>query len=347
MHGWKSKGFTLIELLVVIAIIAVLAAILFPVFARAREKARQNTCMSNQRQLAVSLMMYAQDHDQTFPTADTAWSSVNAEAGILICPTRGKDTPNGYVFNRNIAGMTLGMMENPSLEMVTADGAHKATAAPDKTFDNVGYTAADIDLTRHSGKYIASYADGHVGMPYIPFDTVQWSNIDGVKVTYPADGSGSSIIPLSASAYWNVGATSDIVIPGDGYVVWKCPDGVTCLGFSDATFGRASSSLWNINYGLEGMYGGDAKGHVYESGVDVQQVSPVVPCQAFTMALIKRQNGVIRFFRSTTNGVSWILIRESPTKSTGSLVVDCSIRALDQMTNCKVYRYIPDWLAIL
>ncbi len=55
----KRGGFTLIELLVVIAIIAILAAILFPVFARAREKARQTTCTSNQRQIAASIAMYA------------------------------------------------------------------------------------------------------------------------------------------------------------------------------------------------------------------------------------------------------------------------------------------------
>ncbi|MGC4047398.1 MAG: DUF1559 domain-containing protein [Armatimonas sp.] len=63
----RSAGFTLIELLVVIAIIAILAAILFPVFAQAREKGRQAACLSNQKQIGTAFMMYAQDYDETLP----------------------------------------------------------------------------------------------------------------------------------------------------------------------------------------------------------------------------------------------------------------------------------------
>ncbi|MHB8996675.1 MAG: DUF1559 family PulG-like putative transporter [Armatimonadota bacterium] len=61
------RGFTLIELLVVIAIIAILAAILFPVFAKAREKARQSSCLSNTKQLALAFMQYSQDYDERLP----------------------------------------------------------------------------------------------------------------------------------------------------------------------------------------------------------------------------------------------------------------------------------------
>jgi prepilin-type N-terminal cleavage/methylation domain-containing protein/prepilin-type processing-associated H-X9-DG protein len=75
------NGFTLIELLVVIAIIAILAAILFPVFAHARAKARQTACLSNMKQLGTGLMMYAQDYDETLPLNDYIGNGLAPLAG--------------------------------------------------------------------------------------------------------------------------------------------------------------------------------------------------------------------------------------------------------------------------
>jgi len=68
MKQCNKAGFTLIELLVVIAIISILAAILFPVFARARESARRTSCLSNLKQMGLGVMMYVQDYDETYPT---------------------------------------------------------------------------------------------------------------------------------------------------------------------------------------------------------------------------------------------------------------------------------------
>ncbi|HID06830.1 MAG TPA: DUF1559 domain-containing protein, partial [Armatimonadetes bacterium] len=65
----NRRAFTLIELLVVIAIIAILAAILFPVFAKAREKARMASCVNNMKQLALATLQYVQDYDEKFPRA--------------------------------------------------------------------------------------------------------------------------------------------------------------------------------------------------------------------------------------------------------------------------------------
>ena len=90
MNGTRTnKGFTLIELLVVIAIIAILAAILFPVFAKAREKARQTSCASNEKQLGLALIQYVQDYDEFYPRSyDWAFETYSyvKSVGAYKCP---------------------------------------------------------------------------------------------------------------------------------------------------------------------------------------------------------------------------------------------------------------------
>jgi len=77
-------GFTLIELLVVIAIIAILAAILFPVFAQAREKARQTTCLSNGKQIGLATMMYVNNYDEMFPFQQGATGAMRRCLGVGV-----------------------------------------------------------------------------------------------------------------------------------------------------------------------------------------------------------------------------------------------------------------------
>jgi prepilin-type N-terminal cleavage/methylation domain-containing protein/prepilin-type processing-associated H-X9-DG protein len=115
-----KKAFTLIELLVTIAIIGILAAILFPVFARAREQARKASCQSNLKQLGLAEMMYVQDYDETFQAAYISGGTVGVSyywydmiqpyvknKQVFICPTAG-DIQYGNGYGWNIGGKTGG-----------------------------------------------------------------------------------------------------------------------------------------------------------------------------------------------------------------------------------------------
>jgi len=161
------SGFTLIELLVVIAIIAVLAALLFPVFGKAREKARQSTCLNNQRQIAVAINMYVEDNNNTFfpdPVSRTWCTYVGASltSKIFDCPTlntqpRGSADKPAYGFNYSLFGTGIGNLTNPSAVLMTADLSPKSSAT---NFAIMDYDA-QIDR-RHDGGAIIACADGHV-----------------------------------------------------------------------------------------------------------------------------------------------------------------------------------------
>jgi prepilin-type N-terminal cleavage/methylation domain-containing protein/prepilin-type processing-associated H-X9-DG protein len=129
-----KRGFTLIELLVVIAIIAILAAILFPVFAKAREKARQASCLSNVKQLSLGIMQYAQDYDERMPPRYYRFDPAVAggpnwcdhlvqpyikNSQVIMCPsTRNKS----YGYNQNYLNwQPIGAIASPAETVMLAE----------------------------------------------------------------------------------------------------------------------------------------------------------------------------------------------------------------------------------
>ena len=129
-----KKGFTLIELLVVIAIIAILAAMLLPALARAREQARRAVCLSNVRGMGQAAKMYAIDHDEKFPDRISVMAADYGITGTTItsCPSAGGTTDYGI-----IAGLTEANT-SPSDTKVLGDGSTQ-------NHDKDGYNAYYID----------------------------------------------------------------------------------------------------------------------------------------------------------------------------------------------------------
>ena len=154
----RVSAFTLIELLVVIAIIAILAAILFPVFARARENARRSSCQSNLKQIGLGIIQYAQDYDETMPRdkitvngTNYAWSlgvfPYIKSTQVFACPSNTKNTQTN-----SDATSADGTIKIPKSYQVSGDdGGHRWPMCVNKTWtDHVGANLSELNFPAQS-----------------------------------------------------------------------------------------------------------------------------------------------------------------------------------------------------
>ena len=176
----KRHGFTLIELLVVIAIIAILAAILFPVFAKAREKARQASCLSNTRQLTIAILSYVHDYDECFPASSMPTDTIPwfalcmpymKNSQILLCPSE-KTLTNYYgwggmpytyginyrfFYRDSYPIRSLGDFRRPAEQMLVAHDGGPNSNFHYTWFDWYGQPCSIV----HNGGSNVGYIDGH------------------------------------------------------------------------------------------------------------------------------------------------------------------------------------------
>jgi prepilin-type N-terminal cleavage/methylation domain-containing protein/prepilin-type processing-associated H-X9-DG protein len=224
-HGRASaRAFTLIELLVVIAIIAVLAAILFPVFAQAREKARAISCLSNGRQIGTALMLYVQDYDEKYPQEHPSTGNpvVDDNAGQLEAADFGSpfDKILPYVGNRNSAAAPLYICPSDpdphGLTVLDGSGNCKGSGAPPGPLSSYvlnayflfGASLAQINEPSQS-IYISERRNEFCDVHYHP-----WFNETEIP-SGPADKANPIAI---ASLRHTQGAN---YVYSDGHVKWK------------------------------------------------------------------------------------------------------------------------------
>jgi prepilin-type N-terminal cleavage/methylation domain-containing protein/prepilin-type processing-associated H-X9-DG protein len=187
----SRKGFTLIELLVVIAIIAILASILFPVFARARENARRASCSSNLKQIGLGIMQYTQDYDERYvPTATSLrnWGQLTQpyikSIQVFVCPSNtaattgsmasGGDTsvaaiPRSYALSYHIGRpggnpgertLPLASINSPSQKVLVSE--QRIGEEGSGWTDWVGTQWENNGFAGHLGTWNVLFADGHV-----------------------------------------------------------------------------------------------------------------------------------------------------------------------------------------
>ena len=177
MRTGTRSGFTLIELLVVIAIIAILAAILFPVFAQARAAARKAACMSNEKQISLGMLMYFQDYDERTPRAVNNASS-SAHLNIPLTPSVLGD--NAFLAADTILGRPAGMLYS----YIKNEALWRCPQ------DNVTYNAKTLNT--NNSLCIANATSYHLSL------FLTGSQVDGVNETTSGEGLLNAAVPRPA-----------------------------------------------------------------------------------------------------------------------------------------------------
>ncbi len=190
----RNKAFTLIELLVVIAIIAILAAILFPVFAKAREKARQTSCLSDMKQLGLGVLQYIQDYDEKYPIGSSSFSQDAQWAveilpyvkstGVYTCPD---DSLKGY--NPGYTGAPISYGANAWESYVGG--------TPDHAFRGL-FTWYDVPAGGGNGSFANEQprVDAEITFPAATISLAEKFNSDSLK------NSGYATTPGPAASSW-------------------------------------------------------------------------------------------------------------------------------------------------
>ena len=200
----RTRRFTLIELLVVIAIIAILAAMLLPALSKAREKARQASCQSNQKQIGLAFAMYVQDYSETYawcccpgPSVSgggpnrwrPGWRPYSTYDGLyapyinnrqtFTCPSLTTSPETGYALSRSLGTARLATIAYPAQRVLLADGTgswgvcgtNRSTSCNGRWGrgeDGANAAANQALYSRHNGGGNLGYADGHISWLTIP-----------------------------------------------------------------------------------------------------------------------------------------------------------------------------------